>query len=83
LALQEASQLLNGVFRFLSEVSGEMDFFSTLTFDVEDGSFWNSNVKHFFEAKSLRAELNLVVIPASFFSSFEIDGIGNERKWGC
>ena len=53
----------------------EEDFSPVLAFDVEDGPFGHGHIEHFFETHGLRTELDFVVIPASFFAAFEIDGI--------
>ena len=53
-----------------------------LALDVENGTGGDGDVQHFFQAHGLSTELYFVVVPASFFAAFEIDGVGNFEV-GC
>lgn len=63
----------------LSQCFVEEDFSTMLAFDVKDGTFRNCNIQHFFEAHGLSTEMHFVVVPATFFATFEIDGIRDKR----
>lgn len=48
-----------------------------LAFDVKDGTGGDGDVQHFFQTHGLSAELDFVIVPASFFAAFEVDRIRN------
>ena len=60
----------------------EDNFAAVLTADVKDGPFRHENAQHFFQAHGLGTELDFVVVPASFFATFEIDGVWDFRQIG-
>lgn len=60
----------------------ENDFFAMLAFDVKDGTARDRDMHHFLEAECLSAELSFVVVPTSFFATFEFDGIGSNGSIG-
>ena len=80
-------QAYGGGCGLLPERVVEYDFTAVLAADVKDCAFGDGNsadetsalpvAQHFFQAHGLSAELNVIIVPASFLAAFEIDGIGN------
>jgi hypothetical protein len=51
----------------------EVDLFTTLAFDMKNGTSGERDMHHFFKAEGLYAELSFIVIPATFLALFEFD----------
>jgi hypothetical protein len=66
-------QLSDGVFRQGTQFGSEGNIAAFLADGVVNGPFGHGATKHFFEAKSLGAKLNVIVIPAAGLAALVFD----------
>ena len=73
-APQQLMKLDDSVLGLGAEFGSERDLASRLTLLVIDRAAEDGGSEHFFEAKGLGAELDVVVVPAALLTAFVFDG---------